>query len=189
MLRVLLPICLFFAQTAQERDTPKPLFDNARVTVWSITSAGPSNRSTHDGIAVDLIHIGQATFVPKGKTPDDRQRGILIELKDASVPPLANKTKYPNAFPREGVKKVLENDRVIVWDYTWTPGKPTAMHFHDKDVVVVYTADGELSSTTPDGESVVNPISFGLARFNARDRIHSEQLVKGSARATIVELK
>jgi hypothetical protein len=38
----------------------------------------------------------------------------------------------PPAFPRPGVKKILENERVIVWDCTWTPGVATPMHFHDK---------------------------------------------------------
>ena len=89
----------------------------------------------------------------------------------------------------EGGKKLVDNNRLFIWDYTWTPGKPTVMHFHDKDVVVVYLADGELKSTTPEGKSEVNPISFGLTKFNAPDRTHSEELVKGSARAIIVEFK
>jgi hypothetical protein len=63
------------------------------------------------------------------------------------------------------------------------------MHFHDKEVVVVYLADGELKSTTVDGKTDVNVISFGLAKFNAPNRTHTEELVKGSARAIIVELK
>ena len=42
------------------------------------------------------------------------------------------------------MKKLLENARVIVWDYTWTPGVATPMHFHDKDVVVYYQEDGDL---------------------------------------------
>ena len=33
------------------------------------------------------------------------------------------KSGHPDAFPREGSKKVLDNSRVQVWDYSWTPGK------------------------------------------------------------------
>jgi len=73
--------------------------------------------------------------------------------------------------------------------YTWTLGKPTPTHFHEKDVVVVFMANGELKSTAPDGKSGVNVISPGLTRFNARNRTHYEELVKGSARAIIFELK
>ena len=105
------------------------------------------------------------------------------------MPPLANASGFPNAFPRPGVKKRLENDKVLVWDYTWTTGVPTPMHFHDKDVVVVYLENGALKSTTPDRQSVVNELSPGLIRFNVRDRIHTEELVRGKSRAIITELK
>ena len=63
------------------------------------------------------------------------------------------------------------------------------MHFHDKDVVVVFMAEGQLNSTTADGKTTPQQISYGLTRFNVRDRIHSEELVKGAARAVIFELK
>jgi hypothetical protein len=63
------------------------------------------------------------------------------------------------------------------------------MHFHDKDVVVVYLDNGALKSTTPDGKSTVNEISFGLTKFNARDRSHTEEVVRGNARAVMMELK
>jgi hypothetical protein len=119
----------------------------------------------------------------------NRPRSILIELKNHPVQPLRNASSYPLAFPRPGVKKMLENDRIIVWDYTWRSGVATPMHFHDKDVVVVYMENGALKSTTPDGESVVNEISFGLTKFNFRDRVHTETLVKGKARTMITELK
>lgn len=82
----------------------------------------------------------------------------------------------------------LENDRVAIWDYRWTP-QPTPMHFHDKDVVVVVMEGGEIESTTPDGKSRVNRVSYGEASFNPGNRAHSEKLVSGSARAILVELK
>jgi hypothetical protein len=78
---------------------------------------------------------------------------------------------------------------VIVWDYTWTHGVATPMHFHDKDVVVVYLDDGDLKSTTPDGQVVVNPYTFGAVRFNLRNRTHTETLIREKQRAIITELK
>jgi hypothetical protein len=63
------------------------------------------------------------------------------------------------------------------------------MHFHDKDVVVVYLEDGALSSTTPDGQKTLNEYSVGTTRFNLRDRAHTEELVKGTQRAIITEFK
>jgi hypothetical protein len=114
---------------------------------------------------------------------------VVIELKDHPAPPLANTSGFPNAFPRPHSKKVFENDKVVVWDYTWTTGVPTPMHFHDKDVVVVYLETGWLKSTTADGQSVVNELSPALIRFNVRDRVHTEELVRGKSRAIITELK
>jgi hypothetical protein len=187
------------------------------VTVWDVTTEKgkptPMHRHGLDMVIVDLadatvkfassdgrtgnkvVKNGQVSFVQKGLT--EKQEGvsevarhsIMVELKDLKVAPLANKSGYPDAFPREGSRKALENARVAVWDYSWTPGKPTAMHFHDKDVVVVYMGNGDLSSTTPDGKTAVNSYVFGQAKFNPRDRTHTELLVKGSQRVIAIELK
>jgi hypothetical protein len=181
----------------------RQLIDNERVTVWDVTvekgNAMPPHRYPLDVVTVDLSGAsakkGQVSFSPKGTTekkesPSDAPRhSIVVELKDVKVPPLPNKTGYPDAFPREGSKKVLDNPRVVVWDFSWTPGKATAMHFHDKDVVVVYLDNGDLSSITLDGKTTVNSYVFGQAKFNARDRIHSELLTKGSQRVIAIELK
>jgi len=199
------------------RDGVKQLIDNDRVTVWeAIWEKGkptPMHRHRYDMVGIELadasvkvttlqgvvtnpsVRVGQAGFSRKGGThmmegtSDVPRRMILIDLKDVVVPPLANKSGYPDAFPREGGKKLIDNDRVSVWDYSWTPGKPTVTHFHSKDVVVVYLGNGDLSSTTPDGKTVVNSYTFGQAKFNPRDRTHSELLVKGTQRVIAVELK
>jgi hypothetical protein len=163
----------------------KPAIDNDRVTVWDVTGAAAVQPL--DAVVVSLA--GSAVFLPKGKTPNASGRSIVIDLKDHPVAPIANTSGFPLAFPRPGSKKILENDRVIVWDYTWTPGVATPMHFHDKDVVVVFLEDGDLSSTTPDGKVTTNPYTSGTVRFNPRDRTHTETLVRGKQRAIITELK
>ena len=120
---------------------------------------------------------------------DAGARSLVIELKDHPVPPLENKTGYPLAFPRPHVKKLLENDRVIVWSYRWNPGEPTPMHFHDKDVVVVYLEPTALTSTTPDGAKTLNEYKAFDIRFNKRDRTHTELLEHGTGSAMMMELK
>ena len=115
---------------------------------------------------------------------------VVIELKDQLRCRLRpTRQGFPMRFRARVPGKLLENDKVVVWDFTWTTGVPTAMHFHDKDVVVVYLENGALKSTTPDRQSVVNDLSPGLIRFNARDRVHTEELVRGKSRAIITELK
>jgi hypothetical protein len=189
MMTSILALLLMVGAPLQE---VKALIDNNRVMVRELTFSGgkpaPIDKRTNDVVVIDLTKT-TAFFVPKGGKHDMPGHAIQIDLKDVSIPPVPNKTPYPLAFPREGVKKILENDRVIIWDYTWTIGKPTVMHFHDKDVVVVYLAEGQLKSTTPDGKSEVNNLSPGLTRFNAPNRSHSEELVSGSSRAIITEFK
>ena len=166
--------------------TAARLIDNDRVVVWDAAV----DRRDLDRVVVSLTD-GTAAFVPKGSPATAGGVVRLIELKAPTGRPTIAPTPaaYPAAFPRPGSKKILENGRVIVWDYTWTAGKATPMHFHDKDVVVTYLADGALKSTTPEGASTVNDYRYGTTRFNARDRIHTETLVSGTQRAIIVELK
>jgi hypothetical protein len=178
-------LMLSAAGAVAQPGSEKPIIDNERVTVWDTSTA---RVYMHDFVAISLAD-GKAVFERKGSTAPSGGRTIVIELKDHTVAPLANKSGYPNAFPRPGSKKLFENDRVIVWDYTWTTGVATPMHFHDKDVVVTYLKDGSLKSTTPSGEVVINDYSFGTVKYNARDRTHTETLVKGSQRAIITEFK
>ena len=168
----------------------KPVIDNDRVAVWDVP--GPADAQPLDAVVVSLS--GTAEFLPKGMTPKLAEgkpagRSIVIDLKDHRVAPIANTSGYPLAFPRPGSKKILENARVIVWDYTWTLGVATPMHFHDKDVVVVFLDDGDLTSTTPDGKATVNSYKFGMVRCNLRDRVHTEALIRGNQHAIITELK
>jgi len=188
MIRALL-LCVALFQ-AGSPTAQKPIIENDRVAVWDVTGS-PAAQPT-DAVVVSLN--GNAAFVPKGsapaidgKAPDGRS--MVIDLKDHPAPAYANTTKYPLAFPRPGSKKVLENDRVIVWDYTWTPDVATPMHFHDKDVVVVFLQDGDLKSTTPDGKDTVNEYKPGTTRFNLGGRTHTETLIRGKQRAIITELK
>jgi hypothetical protein len=134
-------------------DAGAPLIQNGRVTVWDVapgTAVRPSApmRDTvifliRDGTAeVRFEAAGTAGApIPAGT------RAIVIVLDDGRVPGLANTSGYPPAFPRAGSTKVLENARVVVWQSEWTPGVATPMHFHDKDVVVTYLAEGAMTST------------------------------------------
>jgi hypothetical protein len=166
----------------------EPAIDNDRVTAWETSGVAPPVQ--HDFVAVSLSRKGTAVFGHKGDTPGKAgERTVIVELKGVSLPPIANTTGYPLAFPRPHVKKLFENDQVVVWDYSWRPHEPSPMHFHDKDTLVVYEANGALQSTTPDGKSTINENKFGDIRFNKRDRVHTELLVRGHGHAVITELK
>jgi hypothetical protein len=194
-----------------------PAIDNERVTVWDVTlakgHAGPVTPPDQDSVVMFLEggsirtllangnshtavrKFGDAVFLPKGSGASDTlvsggpAREIIVALKDHAEPPIANASGLPNAFPRPGSVKVLENPRVIAWHYSWVPGKPTPMHFHDKDVVVAYRYDGTLKSLMPDGTVTENPYKQGEVRFNKANRTHSELLATARQSAVILELK
>ena len=166
----------------------EPVLDNERVTVWDTTQALPP--AQHDFVAISLLRKGTVYFGHQGDAPGKSgARTVVFELKDHAVPPLANTSGYPPAFPRPHARKLLENAKVVVWDYIWRPHVPSPMHFHDKDTLVVYEATGALQSTTPDGKITVNENKFGDIRFNRRDRTHTELLIRGHGHAVITELK
>lgn len=175
----------------------KPLIDNERVSVWDCTwtSAAPAAvlSQTDEAVWISIApSAGEVVHWAKGEARQPKAktgRAIVIDLKDHPVPPIKNTSGYPNAFPRPGSKKVFENPRIVVWDYSWKTGKPTPMHFHDKDVVAVFLGKGSLQSTTPDGTATVSKWEPGDTRFNARDRAHTETLVDGQMRAILTELK
>jgi hypothetical protein len=194
-----------------------PVIDNERVKVWDITlvPGTPTLMQHHESAVVTMFLVGgkiRSTKESGEAIVSERKFGevvydalgtehieevisgsparlIVAELKEHPEPLYSNKSGYPPAFPRPGSLKVFDNDRVVIWNYSWTPNVPTPMHFHDKDVVVVYRYDGSLKSTTPDGKSVVNDYKSGSIWFNRGDRVHLEELVRGQQSAIILELK
>jgi hypothetical protein len=173
----------------------KVIVDNDRVLLREIET--PVDQpivvsEKHDAIVIGM-KAGDVKYTTKGTAARlagaHDPKSMVIELKDFVVQPIANNSGQGPAFPRPRVKKVLENARVVIWDYTWLPNEPTPKHFHDKDVVITYFADGAIKSIGLDGAETVNKVQYGLAKFNPRDRAHHELLAEGSARAVIVELK
>ena len=174
----LLLLALFF----QGAD-PKPLIDNPRVRVWE-------NRPPAGSFEFDTLTVtsdGKVQYYKAGSLAVAAK--LVIGFKPGTVKSLPNPTTFPLAMPRPGAKQILDNVRITAWDYTWTPNKPTPMHFHDKDVVVMFLEEGDLKSTTNNGDVTVNQYKPGTIRFNARDRVHTEELVRGKQHAIITELK
>lgn len=196
-------------------ENAKPILQNEQVSVWDVTwGVGQSTPNWgQDAVLVFLTpgsvemtvadgqthvvprHVGDVDFLPKGGTSRRRfaskepMRTVVIQLDGHSPPALSNAAGVRDAFDRPGIEKAFDNAEVTAWRYTWALGRQTPLHFHARDVVVVYLADGVLKSTTSDGKSVLNPHSFGFTKFSPRGRVHYEELVEGKASAVMVELK
>ena len=194
----------------------KVLIDNQRVTIcdvtWTKGNSWPLERYNEDTLVVPLSKFalsattsdGKATMVslepgvvrfwPKGThqalNPRSDGRAIVAHFKEFVAKPYQNTSGFGPAFPRPRVKQLFENDRIVVWDYTWVKGQPTPTHFHDKDLMIVYLADGAIQSVTPDGKAAPNEFKFAEVRFNLGNRAHYEEHVRGDGpRAIITELK
>src|SRR5271167_3207303 len=113
MLKVVL--CVLALSLAALSRGAEPLIDNERVTVWDTMSALPP--AQHDFVAVSFAKKAKPFFGHKGDIAGaDGARTAVIELKDPSVAPIPNTSGYKLAFPRPHARKLLENERVIVWN-------------------------------------------------------------------------
>lgn len=194
------------------------LFENDRVRVWDVVWNKADKATMHrhvydvtgafyvagDRLITGQDGVGRPNHSVLGSVPwapkdtvhveqgvsDPPPRAVLIEVKD-TVPSgqLDTRTDFPPAFPRENVKKVLENEKVIVWDYTWTPGKMVPMHRHTRDAVVVWLADGKLQATAPSDPPSVVEAKLGGFRYSTKGTVHTENVTEGQPRAMVFELK
>lgn len=203
--------------TAQSGNVDRTMtFENDKVKIWKLTltpgkpiplgagnndsvllilEGGKFQASTSGKKKTETRPAGDAIYSPAGQPLTEQllsQTPIpayLVELKGGIWPLLPNHSGYPLAYPRPGAKKVLDNDRIVVWNFPYTVGKQTATHFHDKDAVVIFRFEGSIASITPDGKSTVTDDKAGEARFSPAARVHSEELVKGRESVIVVELK
>ena len=200
------------------RDGATKILENARVVVWDVSweqgHRTPLHRHRFTALSVtltpgrvksimpdgtervgELEAVGNVMYGGKGLVHQEEgvsevpRRVILLELKEEAPLPLSAPLGSVPAWPREGATKLLDNDRVVVWDYAFAPDRPVPEHFHDKDAIVVELAPGATRSVPREGSSRVTEWQVNRARFAPRGRLHREEHVRGSPRAIVIELK
>jgi quercetin dioxygenase-like cupin family protein len=82
---------------------------------------------------------------------------------------------YPPPFPRPDSTKVLENDRVQVWDVTWPKGQPSPMHEHVYDQISITLVAGSIKVTRPSGSPTMGKSRFGSVSFVRKGTVHAEE--------------
>jgi hypothetical protein len=115
---------------------------------------------------------------------------VPIALLVMCVVVLSAQLALPPAFPRTNATKLLDTDRITVWDIVWPKGQPTAMHRHVYDQVGTYYARGGRLITTPDGVIRANMTEVGSLSTTRKGTTHIEE---GNSdpplRAVFIELK
>jgi uncharacterized RmlC-like cupin family protein len=191
---IALLVCQGGVLTLAQENTTK-ILENERVAIWKIGAdarqSPPARQPRFPAVLISLVD-GAVRFLDATDTSTIRPesgQAVLIELKDHLVTPLEAPGTIARAFPRQGAKQIVDNNRVNVWDVTWTKGMKTSVHFHDKDVVVLYLTSGTVRSIPLNGEPTAVPRSSGEAVFLPRGRTHVEECIDGPRRDIIVELK
>jgi hypothetical protein len=188
------------------RENAKKVLANDRVVVWdvtwpkgqptamhehtldqlSVTLRGGTVRVSKLGgpVTVNQSTIGSVAFTPHGTVhmeeglSDVPQHKIMLELQPSTSP-------ARNAVPRKGAVKLLENERVIVWDFTWKPGQKVSHPADSFDSVTVFLEGGVFRSGTEEIQRSAGQVTYSSRRAD----VHREEAVEGMPRAVIVELK
>jgi quercetin dioxygenase-like cupin family protein len=200
------------------REGATKLLENERVAVWDVSwpkgRPTPMHRHTRELVGVFLTGgdrvivaengtrtpsvatAGQAIFAPRGVvhieegTSDQAARAIILELMgEGPIGGAELAPGNPPAFPRDGARLLLDNERVAVWDYKWAAGGTVPRHHHTRDAVVIWFENGRIRSDPASGPSSELAAEVGQARFAPRGTIHSETAIAGTPRAIVVEIK
>ena len=166
----------------------------------SVTLAAGAVRITRpDGTwTVEHEPFGFVRFEPAGTVRavealgEEASRAIVFQLKSAPLPRWPRVVDVPGQFPRAGARKLLETDRIRVWDQTWTPDVRIALHMHYVPTAAVFLEGGRLQTFEADGRP--NP-PFGRSRGDVLALAaplaapHEEEQVEGRPRAIWIEFK
>jgi hypothetical protein len=97
---------------------------------------------------------------------------------------------YPPPFPRPGAVKLLDNDRVQVWNVAWPKGQPTPLHRHPYAMTGLYYAPGDRVITAVDGSKRPVTTKAGGIVWQLKGLTHIEEGTSADPlRAVMIELK
>ena len=194
------------------------LLDTDRIAVWDIVwplgqptamhrhpydqvgtyyASGGRLITTPDGaVRAAITKVGSLSTTRKGTThiedgnTDPPLRAVFIELKKETASGLAPAdTGGPALFPRDGAARVLDDNRVTVWDYTWASGASGLQYRPARETVIVWLGAGTLRVTRRDGSATVSDVVAGTMRHIPRGSDEMVDVVSGSPRAMFFELK
>lgn len=200
------------------RPTAKQIVETDRIVVWDIVwpkgyktplhrhvydqvgtyyQTGGRIITTPDGVSrSSTTPVGALSTTRKGTThieegaSDPPLRAVFIELKKetGSGQPEAAFPETP-VFARGGAKLLLDDERVVVWDYTWPAGAGPGRTPYTRDTVVVWLSAGTLRLTPQGGSPAVVEVAPGQVRRYARGTLEIVEAVTGSPRAMIFAFK
>jgi hypothetical protein len=200
------------------RTNATKLLDTDRITVWDIVwpKGQPTAMHRHvydqvgtyyvrggrvittpDGAARSIItEVGSlsttrkaTTHIEEGNT-DPPLRAVFIELKQETASGLPDaEVGGPPSFPRTEAKQILDDERVTAWDYTWTSGSERLRYRPARETVIVWLGPGKLRVTQRGSAATVSDVNAGTMHHLARGSKETFEVVGGSPRAILFQLK
>jgi len=109
----------------------------------------------------------------------------------ASLLLLLQAPTYPPPYPRPGVTKLIDNDRVLVWDVSWPKGDTAPpMHRHPFDMTGIYYWPGDRNITSLNGMKRTVSTKAGQIQWLLKGTAHIEEgASEDPLRAVMIELK
>jgi hypothetical protein len=104
--------------------------------------------------SIEPERTGSVRFDSKGTVIGEEGVGdqpihfVVFQLKDDAPHPEPMVNGIPGMFPREGATKLLETDRITVWDQIWKPGELSKLHLHYNHGAAVFLSTGTLQGIT-----------------------------------------
>lgn len=134
-------------------------------------------------------------YLPKGlthremSTTDPGRHTVVIDIKDKSVPEAANTTGLPTNKYAAYQVKVVDNDRVTIWDCAWSPGADGMTSFDSRDMFVAFAEGGDLSIASPAQPAKVQHYESGQAIFLPGGQARTIGSAGGTIHVMLVEVK
>jgi len=108
----------------------------------------------------------------------------------APAPPAVDTPRYPPAFPRQNATKLLETDRLVIWDIVWPNGQPSPLHRHVFDQVGTYYQAGGRAITSVTGVKSAATTAVGTISTTRKGTTHIEEgTTDPPLRAVFIEMK
>jgi hypothetical protein len=200
------------------RTNATKLLDTDRITVWDIVwpKGQPTEMHRHvydqvgtyyvrggrlittpDGAPRAVItEVGSLSTTRKGTThieegnTDPPLRAVFIELKQETASGLPDAdVGGPPAFPRDDAKKILDDERVTAWDYTWPSGSEGLRYRPARETVIVWLGAGKLRVRQRGGATTLSDVNAGTMHHLARGSNETFEIVGGSPRVILFQLK
>jgi hypothetical protein len=134
-------------------------------------------------------------YLPKGlthqemSTTEPGRHTVVIDIKDKSVPEAANTTNLPTDQYATYQDKVVDNERVTIWDCAWSPGADDVSSFDSRDVFLAFAEGGDFSIATPGQAAKIQHYNAGQAIFLRGGQARTIGSAGGTIHAMLVELK